>query len=193
MFLMTSLLRKRLFIGYFITGFIVLSMVTVMINERCRLKELENLIIQINEAYENTNKVHLYITKLATLGESVIVWDESDYNIFHNQRFKTDSVLLEIKLRSCDFLCPVQIDSLRELLKTKEMHLFQIMKAVQFANKSDSILTNELPVIATQTVKVKTITQKKKGIAGLFGKKETIQVPYITNEIQNFNNNVSSG
>ena len=157
MFLMTSLLRKRLFIGYFITGFIVLSMVAVMINERCRLKELENLIIQINEAYENTNKVHLYITKLATLGESVIVWDESDYNIFHNQRFKTDSVLLEIKLRSCDFLCPVQIDSLRELLKTKEMHLFQIMKAVQFANKSDSILTNELPVIATQTVKVKTI------------------------------------
>lgn len=192
MFLMTSLLRKRLFIGYFITGFIVLSMVTVMINERCRLKELENLIIQINEAYENTNKVHLYITKLATLGESVIVWDESDYNIFHNQRFKTDSVLLEIKLRSCDFLCPVQIDSLRELLKTKEMHLFQIMKAVQFANKSDSILTNELPVIATQTVKVKTITQKKKGIAGLFGKKETIQVPYITNEIQNFNNRLVS-
>ena len=36
-------------------------------------KKLENLIIQINEAYENTNKVHLYITKLATLGESVIV------------------------------------------------------------------------------------------------------------------------
>lgn len=65
MFLMTSLLRKRLFIGYFITGFIVLSMVAVMINERCRLKELENLIIQINEAYENTNKVHLYITNSA--------------------------------------------------------------------------------------------------------------------------------
>lgn len=81
MFPMTSLLRKRLFIGYFITGFIVISMVTVMINERCRLKELKNLIIQINEAYENSNKVHLYITKLATLGESVIVWDESDYNI----------------------------------------------------------------------------------------------------------------
>lgn len=192
MFPMTSLLRKRLFIGYFITGFIVISMVTVMINERCRLKELKNLIIQINEAYENSNKVHLYITKLATLGESVIVWDESDYNIFHKHCFKTDSVLLEIKLRSGDFLCPAQIDSLRELLKTKEMHLFRIMKAIQFANKSDSILTNELPVIATQTVKVKTITQKKKGIAGLFGKKETIQVPYITNEIQNFNNRLVS-
>ena len=44
-----------------------------------------------------------YITKLATLGESVIAWDESDYNIFHNHLFKTDSVLLEIKLRSGDF------------------------------------------------------------------------------------------
>lgn len=192
MFLMTSLLRKRLFIGYFITGFIVISMVTAMINERCRLKELKNLIIQINEAYENSNKVHLYITKLATLGESVIAWDESDYNIFHNHLFKTDSVLLEIKLRSGDFLCPVQIDSLRGLLRTKEMYLFRIMKAIQFANKSDSILTNELPIIATQTVKVKTITQKKKGIAGLFGKKEKIQVPYITNEIQDFNNRLVS-
>ena len=49
---MTSLLRKRLFIGYFITGFIVISMVTAMINERCRLKELKNLIIQINEKVE---------------------------------------------------------------------------------------------------------------------------------------------
>ena len=31
MFLMTSLLRKRLFIGYFITGFIVISMVTAFV------------------------------------------------------------------------------------------------------------------------------------------------------------------
>ena len=193
MFLMTSLLRKRLFIGYFITGFIVLSMVAVMINERCRLKELENLIIQINEAYENTNKVHLYITKLATLSESDKEWDESDYNILHNQRLKTDSVLIEIiKSSGVNSLLPVQIDSLRALLETKEMHLFRIMQAVQSWEKSDSILANELPVIATQSVRMKTITQKKKGIAGLFGKKETVQVPYITNEIQDFNERLTS-
>ena len=39
---------------------------------------------------------------------------------------------------------------------------------------------------------MKAITQKKKGIAGLFGKKETVQVPYITNEIQDFNKRLTS-
>lgn len=105
---------------------------------------------------------------------------------------KTDSILLEIKSGCGNFLRPSQIDSLRVLLEAKEIHLFRIMKAVQSWKESDSILTNELPVIATQSVRMKTITKKKKGIAGLFGKKETVQVPYITNEIQDFNERLTS-
>lgn len=66
------------------------------------------------------------------------------------------------------------------------------MKAIQSWESSDSILTNELPIIAMQSVRMKTITQKKKGLAGLFGKKETVQVPYITNEIQDFNKRLIS-
>ena len=87
--------------------------------------------------------------------------DESDYNIFHNHLFKTDSVLLEIKLRSGDFLCPVQIDSLRGLLRTKEMYLFRIMKAINLRINLIVFLTNELPIIATQTVKVKDNNSEK--------------------------------
>lgn len=34
---------------------------------------------------------------------------------------------------------------------------------------------------------MKTISQKKKGIAGLFGKKEIVQIPYYTNELRTFN------
>ena len=44
------------------------------------------------------------------------------------------------------------------------------MKDIQSWEMFDSLLTNELPVIAMQTVRMKTITQKKKGIAGLLGK-----------------------
>ena len=106
--------------------------------------------------------------------------------------FLDEPVLLELKSGCGNFLRPVQIDSLRVLLETKETHLFRIMKAVQSWVESDSILANELPVIATQSVRMKTITQKKKGIAGLFGKKETVQVPYITNEIQDFNERLTS-
>jgi signal transduction histidine kinase/DNA-binding response OmpR family regulator len=157
------------------------------------LLKLENIINETEYARKNIYKAHLYITKLVTLGESVIAWNESDYNKYHHQRLKTDSVLIEIiKSSGVNSLLPVQIDSLRALLETKEMHLFRIMQAVQSWEKSDSILANELPVIATQSVRMKTITQKKKGIAGLFGKKETVQVPYITNEIQDFNERLTS-
>lgn len=159
---------------------------------RLELLKLENIINETEYARKNIYKAHLYITKLVTLGESVIAWNESDYNKYHHQRLKTDSVLIEIKSSGVNSLLPVQIDSLRALLETKEMHLFRIMQAVQSWEKSDSILANELPVIATQSVRMKTITQKKKGIAGLFGKKETVQVPYITNEIQEFNKRFTS-
>ena len=189
---MLSLLRKKIFLGYIIITAIVLFLTVVMVNERFRFRRFEGVINETNYARENIHKAHLYITKLATLGESVIAWDESDYNRYHYQRLKTDSILLEIKSGCGNFLRPSQIDSLRVLLETKETHLFRIMKAVQSWEESDSILANELPVIATQSVRMKTITQKKKGIAGLFGKKETVQVPYITNEIQNFNERLIS-
>ena len=189
---MNSLFRKKIFLGYIIITAIVLFLTVVMVNERFRFRRFEGVINETNYARENIHKAHLYITRLATLGESVIAWDESDYNRYHYQRLKTDSILLEIKSGCGNFLRPVQIDSLRVLLETKETHLFRIMKAVQSWVESDSLLANELPALATQTVRIKTITQKKKGIAGLFGKKETVQVPYITNEIQNFNKRLTS-
>lgn len=177
---------------YIIISVIVLFLTVVMVNERFRCRRFEGVINETNYARENIHKAHLYITKLATLGESVIAWDESDYNRYHYQRLKTDSILLGIKSVCGNFLRPAQIDSLRVLLESKEIHLFRIMKTVQFWEESDSILANELPVIATQSLRMRTITQKKKGIAGLFGKKETVQVPYITNEIQDFNERLIS-
>lgn len=189
---MSTSLRRKIFLGYIVITAIVLFLTVVIISESFRFRRFEGVINETNYACENIHKAHLYITILATLGESVIAWDESDYNKYHYQRLKTDSILLEIKSGCGNFLRPSQIDSLRVLLETKETHLFRIMKAVQSWEESDSILANELPVIATQSVRMKTITQKKKGIAGLFGKKETVQIPYITDEIQDFNERLTS-
>lgn len=157
---------------YIIISAIVLFLTVVMVNEHFRLRMFESVINETIYARENIHKAHLYITRLATLGESVIAWDESDYNGYHYQRLKTDSILLEIKSGCGNFLRPVQIDSLRVLLEMKETHLFRIMKVVQSWMESDSILANELSVIATQSIRMRTITQKKKGIAGLLEKRD---------------------
>ena len=177
---------------YIIISAIVLFLTVLMVNERFRCRRFEGVINETNYARENIHKAHLYITRLATLGESVIAWDESDYNRYHYQSLKTDSILFGIKSVCGNFLRPAQIDSLRVLLEAKEIHLFRIMKAVQSWEESDSILANELPVIAIKLVRMKTITLKKKGIAGLFGKKETVQIPYMTNEIKDFNERLTS-
>lgn len=185
-------LRKKIFLGYIIITAIVLFLTIVMVNEHFRFRRFESVINETNDARENIHKANLYITRLATLGESVIAWNESDYNKYHHQRLKTDSILNEIKSSGVNSLLPVQIDSLRVLLETKEIHLFRIMQAVQSWKKSDSLFVNELPELVTRTVRIKTITQKKKGIAGIFGKKETVQVPYVTDEIQEFNERLTS-
>lgn len=189
---MSTLLRKKIFWGYAIITVVVLFLTIVIVNERLRFQRFESVIKETNYARENIYKAHLYITKLTTLGETVIAWNKPDYDRYHRQRLKTDSILLEIRLGCASFVRPAQIDSLRVLLEAKELHLFRIMKAVQSWEKSDSIIANELPAIARRTVRMKTITRKKKGIAGLFGKKETIQIPHYTNEIQDFNERLTS-
>lgn len=65
------------------------------------------------------------------------------------------------------------MDSLHILLETKEMHLFKMMKAIQYW-KIDSLQNNEFK----QTVKMKTITRKKES-PDYFGK-ENILIPCYT-------------
>ncbi len=166
-------LRKKIFLGYIIITAIVLFLTIVMVNEHFRFRRFESVINETNDARENIHKANLYITRLATLGESVIAWNESDYNKYHHQRLKTDSILNEIKSSGINSLLPVQIDSLRVLLETKEIHLFRIMQAVQSWKKSDSLFVNELPELVTRTVRIKTITQKKrKELPGFLEKKK---------------------
>ena len=69
---MSIVLRKKIFLGYIIITAIVLFLTVVMINERFRFRRFEDVINKTNHARENIHKAHLYITRLATLGESVI-------------------------------------------------------------------------------------------------------------------------
>lgn len=185
-------LQRKIIVGYLTIIMMIVSMILLILYEWNRTQELKTSISEINIIYRSLNKLYLCIIDLATEGESVMSWDKSEFDRYHWRRLKADSILLEIKSECGNFVRPSQIDSLRILLESKELHLFRIMKAVQSWEKSDSLIANELPAIARRTVRMKTITRKKKGIAGLFGKKETIQIPHYTNEIQDFNERLTS-
>ncbi len=159
---------------------IIGSMVAIVLYERNRVRRIENQSIAIFQTQHHINTVHRYVTTLATYGESVIVWSKEDSLSYRERRMRTDSILEVLSIRCSDFIQLCQIDSLRTLLAIKEKHLFQLMEAFQQQNKTDSLLLHRQPVVTIQISPAHSVTRKKKGIAGFFGGKETVQVPPTT-------------
>lgn len=178
---MKILLQHKILLGYIGFIAIICSMVAIILHERNRVQNIEAESVTIYHIQRNINAAHRYITTLATYGESVISWDEEDSIIYREQRLRTDS-LLQILQEQCENLIPPeQIDTLCMLLLNKEDHLLQIMNTFKQQKKADSLLLSQLPTVTEKVSQPRTITRKKKGIAGFFGAKETIQIlPDIT-------------
>ena len=178
---MKILLQHKIFIGYSLLMVIIGSMVAIILHERNRVQKIEVESISIFQTQHNINTAHRYVTALVTYGESVLVWDNEDTLAYRKRRVQTDSMLQALRVQCEEFILPIQIDSLRTLLAAKEAHLFQIMEASREQRQTDSLLLNQKPIVTTHTT-TKTVTRKKKGIAGLLGGKETVQLPVTTRQ-----------
>ncbi|MFT0463758.1 ATP-binding protein [Bacteroides thetaiotaomicron] len=178
---MKILLQHKIFIGYFLLMAIIGSMVAIVLHERNRVQKIEDESITIFQTQHDINTAHRYVTALVTYGESVLVWDNEDILAYRKRHMQTDSMLQVLRVQCEDFIRPTQIDSLRTLLAAKEAHLFQIMEASRKQRQTDSLLFNQKLIVITHTA-TKTVIRKKKGIAGLFGGKETVQLPITTRQ-----------
>lgn len=178
---MKILLQHKIFVGYILLMAIIGSMVAIVLHERNRVQKIEDKSIAIFQTQHDINTAHRYVTALVTYGESVLVWDNEDTLAYRKCRVQTDSMLQVLRVQCEDFIRPAQIDSFRTLLADKEEHLFQIMEASRKQRQTDSLLFNQKPTVTIHTT-TKTVTRKKKGIAGFFGGKETVQLPVTTRQ-----------
>lgn len=178
---MKILLQHKIFVGYILLMAIIGSMVAIVLHERNRVQKIEDKSITIFQTQHDINTAHRYVTALVTYGESVLVWDNEDTLAYRKCRVHTDSMLQVLRVQCEDFIRPVLIDSFRTLLAAKEEHLFQIMEASRKQRQTDSLLFNQKPTVTIHTT-TKTVTRKKKGIAGFFGGKETVQLPVTTRQ-----------
>lgn len=178
---MKILLQHKIFVGYILLMAIIGSMVAIVLHERNRVQKIEDKSIAIFQTQHDINTAHRYVTALVTYGESVLVWDNEDTLAYRKCRVQTDSMLQVLRVQCEDFIRPAQIDSFRTLLAAKEEHLFQIMEASRKQRQTDSLLFNQKPIVTIHTT-TKTVTRKKKGIAGFFGGKETVQLPVTTRQ-----------
>ena len=188
---MKILLQHKIFIGYFLLMAIIGSMVAIVLHERNRVQKIEDESIAIFQTQYDINTAHRYVTALVTYGESVLVWDNEATLAYRKRCVQTDSMLQILRVQCEDFIRLAQIDSLRTLLAAKEEHLFQIMEASRKQKRTDSLLFNLKPTVTKQTT-TRTVTRKKKGIAGFFGGKETVQIPVVTTRQTSLDKNLIS-
>ena len=186
---MKLLLQHRILLGYITLIAVIGSMAAIMFHERNRVHDIEDEITEIREANQTINAAHRHITVLATLGESAITWEEEDFQKYQLRRQKVDSLLLILQRDYSEFISFNQIDTFRVLLANKEEHLFHTMKIHQW---QDSLLLEQLPAVTEQATSFRTVTRKKKGIAGFFGAKETVQVPMPSSPLHSLNKQLIS-
>lgn len=183
-------LQTKILAGYLVLVAVICSMAAILVHERGRMREIEAEAGEIQEIRRDITVAQRSITTLATLGEGVIGWEEADYRHYRTRRLRTDSLLQAMKPRCKDFVRPAQIDTLRALLVEKEAHLLHLMKTFARQDEADSLLVNHLPEVAKRATRVRTVTQKKKGIAGAFGGKKTVQILPSAKELHQFSDSL---
>ena len=185
-------LQEKITFGYVVMFIIGISMVSILVHERKRIREIEVDTETIRQVRRVISDTHQRITRLALLGEGVVGWDETDYHHYHTQLLRTDSLLQAMKPLCREYVCPAQIDTLRSLLADKETQLRHIMQAMERQEEADSLLVNHLPEVARRATRVRTIKQKKNGLAGFFGGKKTVQVLPSARELHAFSDSLTA-
>lgn len=182
-------IQNKILIGYAVLVVIIGSMAATLLHERNRVVGIESEMKRIHQVQHDVNTTHRYITLLAMRGETAIAWEEEDFEDYHLLRLRVDSMMLAMQSGSEEFVSRAQIDTLRHLLANKEEHLHQIMLLFREQDNPDGLLLTQLP----EEAKTQTVTRKKKGIAGFFGAKETVQVtPSASATLDVLNNKLQS-
>lgn len=168
------------------------SMAATLLHERTRVLDIESEMKRIHRVQRDVNTAHRHITLLAMRGETALAWDEEDFENYRSLRLRVDSMMLAMQGGKEEFVSRAQIDTLRSLLAGKEEHLRQIMQLFHEQEEADSLLMSNLPIVTQQAAQPRTVTRKKKGIAGWFGAKETVQLPSNTTRLNTLNEELLS-
>lgn len=187
---MKLLLQYKILLGYLILTTVLGGVIAIFIHERHQLRDIELETVKIRSLRLGINKMHRSIIELAIRGESVVVWDKADYQNYLHHRLQTDSILQTLEPLCREYVQSNQIDTLRHLLAEKETHLLHIMQNIKQRNEREKMLANQLPEVAKRATRVRTVEQKKKGIAGFFGMKEEIRIMPSNKELHAFSDSL---
>lgn len=169
-------LQLKLFSIYILALALSGCIVAIFLQEIKVIREIESDKDAMRRQYSVMEDVRSRVIELYATGEYVLGWDENDYDIYRTKRLAIDSVLVSVKPLCIGSSAYGKVDSLRSLLAEKERHLKIIMQTIKRQDTADKTFTSSLADKPVKTVRTRIVKEKKKGLAGLFGGKNTVRI-----------------
>lgn len=172
-------LHRKIAFSFAFFVLVIVCMAGIVFIERKRLMEIEENTSAARKTHWDIYYAHQYITRLAMLGETVAGWNCSDYDDYHKTTLLVDSILHEISKGNPSCVPSEQIDSLRTLLHTKELHMYLLMRAFHRLSKSDSLLITGLQTINSHAIDG--LVQNEK--SGLFPMPQIMELKFLNEDL----------
>ena len=150
------------------------------------LEALESENRRINDFRQEVHHAYARTIELSLLGETALEWEDEDVQTYHRKRLEVDSMLCRFK----QAYPAERIDSVRHLLESKEQHLRLIMQVLNNQEVINERIAERVPVIAWKSAQEKPKKAKRKGLFGLFGKKEKPEPTATTTMLYTLNRDV---
>lgn len=161
-------IRKWVAGGYILIFLLIGIIVYVWSYEWHKVEHLELENQKMNAFRQEIHHANICTMELSLMGETMLEWEDEDVQAYHRKRLEVDSLLCRFK----QSYPAERIDTMRNLLESKEQHLYQIMQLLNDQEAINEEIAERVPVIAWKSVQENPKKAKRKGLFGIFGKKE---------------------
>nr|WP_320994991.1 ATP-binding protein [Bacteroides intestinalis] len=179
-------IQKIVASGYLLISLLIGCITYVWHSEWQDIEKLESDNRQIDELRKDINNIQIQLIEFSLFGETVLEWNNDDLKHYHTRRMAMDSMLCRFKATY-----PAErIDSVRHLLEAKERQMYQIVQVLEQQQAINEKINRQVPVIVQKSVQEQPKKPKRKGLLGIFGKKEEAKPTITTTMLRSLNRNM---
>lgn len=179
-------LQLKLFSIYILALALSGCIVAIFLQEIKVIREIESEKDAMRRQYSVMEDVRSRVIELYAIGEYVLGWNENDYAMYRTKRLVVDSVLASVKPLCTGSSTYGKVDSLRSLLAEKERRLRTIMQTVKRQDIASKAFASGWANKPVRTVRTRIVKERKKGLAGLFGGKNTVKIIEKSDNLREF-------
>ena len=183
---MMRYIQKIVASGYLLISLLIGCITYVWHSEWQDIEKLESDNRQIDELRKDINNIQIQLIEFSLFGETVLEWNNDDLKHYHTWRMAMDSMLCRFK----STYPAERIDSVRHLLEAKERQMYQIVQVLEQQQAINEKINRQVPVIVQKSVQEQPKKPKRKGLLGIFGKKEEAKPTITTTMLRSFNRNL---